>query len=174
MRTPFLLLALTALSMTTLQADVLITLDQPDQSGAPGSTLQFFGTITNLDTTGTVYVNSDGLNITANIGDFAIADQFFTTVPLFLSAAGSPGDSSGSIELFDVTVGSPFPDPLTAYGGNYQLLGGVDGDAQNVLGSVSFRVTPTADVGSEVPEPVSALLLLSGVAGMVTLRRGRG
>src|ERR1700761_7570665 len=79
--------------------EIDVVLGDPDQTGAPGSTLQYLGSITN--TTGnTIFLNSDDLNLAGLPGDFTIDDQFFNTVPISLDA----GQSSGDIELFDVTI----------------------------------------------------------------------
>ncbi len=156
--------ALAVWSIASARAGVIVSLDAPDQSGAPGSTLTFSGTITNEDLVNSVYLNSDTLNILAANGDFTLIDQFFTTVPVSLA----PGGNSGDIELFDVTIASPFPHAYRSYSGTYGLLGGIDGAAQDVLGSASFSVTPEV---SGVPEPVTPLLLLSGLVAVILVDR---
>jgi hypothetical protein len=142
-------------------SSISITLDVPSQSGVPGTTLQFFGTIVNSGTS-TVFLNSNSLNLAG--ASFFLTDFFFTNVPLFLD----PGASSGKIELFDVTLLKPFSDPFGLYGGSYTLLGGVDADAQDILGQVDFEVTATPPVS--VPEPATALLLTTGLIAMVVAR----
>jgi hypothetical protein len=89
-------------------------------------------------------------------------DLFFANVPLFLA----PHSSSGDIELFDVTFLKPFTNPMGTYGGTYTLTGGLDGLADEVLAQASFSV-------AAVPEPSSALLLFSGVAGLVVMMSRR-
>ena len=78
------LIALTALAVGGARAGIItITLDDPNQFGIPGETLNFFGTITNTDTTlgdQPVFLNSDSLNL-AGGSDFTTNDLFFTNVP---------------------------------------------------------------------------------------------
>jgi hypothetical protein len=152
MKTPLCTLMLTALGAAAAAANTLpitIAFDQPDQIGVAGQTLQFFGTITNT-TSDIVFLNSDdlnptGLSITSN-------DLFFANVPLFLAPSGQAGDSSGDIELFDLTLSAPLRDAATTFPGTYTLLGGADSNAQDILGSASFSVT--------TPEPSTVYLLL--------------
>jgi PEP-CTERM motif len=151
------LCALILLTLTTVaaKADTLtIVLDQPDQMAAPGQTLQFFGSITN-DSDTTVYLNSD--DFTLNGLSFTVNDLFFDTVPFFLAPSGQSGDSSGDIELFDITVSDPLLDGAATYPGIYDLVGGIDGNASDDLGSASFSVTT-------VPEPSTLSLLLAGAS----------
>ncbi len=163
----FTALAFAALCVTTTpaRAGVVVTLDNPDQFGAPGDTLKYFGTITNWGPYSPVYLNGDSLNLIAPSPDFLINDQFFTNVPVSLGVE----ENSGDIELFDVTIADPFTDPFTSYPGTYQLLGGVDGSAQDVLVSVNFSATPV----SGTPEPLSSGLLASGLIGIAVFRLRR-
>lgn len=160
-RRPLIVLALALSAVASANAGVIITLDTPHQSAGAGSTLEFFGTITNADLANSVFLNEDSLTVTAANGDFTVTDQFFSNIPVSLAAGGNSGD----IELFDVTITSPFPDTFKTYTGTYQLLGGIDGDAQNVLGGTSFTVTALA------PEPLTTFLLGSGLAAIGLLRR---
>jgi len=160
MKTFINLIALTALAVAGARADINITFDNAAQSGLPGATLQFFGTI---DNTGfnTVFLNADSLNL-AGGSDFTTNDLFFTNAPISVAAGGSSGD----IELFDVTISNPFVDTLTTYNGTYTLIGGIDGGAQDVLAEASFSVSVT-------PEPGYFALLGVGVALMGWLHRRR-
>lgn len=158
----FLVFAVAAMSVGAASAgEVNVVFDTPDQTASAGATLQYFGTITNT-TDGTIFLNSDDLSMSATAGDFTLTDQFFNTVPISLGA----GQSSGDIELFDVTITAPFPDNLGTYYGSYTLLGGVDGNASDVLTtpSVEFSTTVT-------PEPVTSVLLLAGLGGIAVWRR---
>ena len=129
-------LMLATLTAAAAQASTLtIAFDQPDQIGMPGQTLQFFGTITNTSAN-TVFLNNDdlnptGLSLTAN-------DLFFANVPVFLAPSGQAGDSSGDIELFDIAVSAPPLDAPATYPGTYDLVGGADGNAQDILGFFRF------------------------------------
>ena len=159
MKTLLCTLILATLGTAAAKADTItITFDQPNQTAVAGDTLEFFGTITN-NTSSTIYLNLDALNLSGL--SFSTNDQFFNTVPISLDPSGQPGDSSGDIELFDVTVSSPLADPAGLYSGTYTLLGGTDSDGQDVLSTANFSVTTTAP--STVPEPSSIVLLLSGI-----------
>jgi hypothetical protein len=76
-----------------------------------------------------------------------------------------PGANSGDIELFDVTVSNPLLDAAGTYLGSYDLLGGADGNAQNLLldSPATFSVTTTPSV-TATPEPESVVLLATVLA----------
>ena len=163
----FSLLTLAAIGGVAARAGTIsLVFDTPDQTGAPGATLQYFGTLTNTGSD-TVFLNGDTPNLTGAAGDFAINDLFFANAPISLGAGGSSGD----IELFDVTVGDPFTDTLTTYAGLYTLLGGVDGGAQDVVTdpSAGFSVTVTSGT-SGTPEPATPALLVTGLIAFAILR----
>ena len=64
-----------------------------------------------------------------------------------------------------MTVSDPLLDAMGKYLGTYDLLGGTDGGAQDVIGSANFAV-------ATVPEPASIFLMLSGVtAGLAPVVR---
>jgi hypothetical protein len=159
------LIALTVLAVAGAHADIVITLDDPNQFSAPGDTLNFSGTITNTDTTpgdSPIYLNSDSLNFT--LSDATVTDNFFANVPISLAE----GASSGDIDLFDITLADPESDPFGT--GTYGLLGGMDGGtgtASDNLAQVNFSVTVT-------PEPKIIPLLTILVALMSWLHSRRG
>ncbi len=163
MKTLFCGLMLALLGTVAAKADtVTITFDQPVQGAVPGETVEFFGTITN-NTGSTIFLNSDDFTLAGL--SLTVDDQFFSTVPISLAPSGQVGDSSGDIELFDVTVSNPLLDAMGTYLGTYDLLGGTDGGAQDVIGSANFAV-------ATVPEPASIFLMLSGVtAGLAPVVR---
>jgi len=63
---------------------ISITLDVPNQSGIPGDTLRFFGTIVNSGTS-TVFLNGSAINL-AGVG-FILTDLFFANVPILSSCS---------------------------------------------------------------------------------------
>ena len=148
-----------ALAATAANAGTItIAFDTPDQTGVVGQTLSFFGVLTHVGVTGEpdIYLNSDSLDLTTP-GAFVL-DNFFTNVPLFLS----PGQSSGLINLFDVTL----PIDVGLYAGTYQLIGGADGgtfSASDNLAQADFSVTVAT------PEP-GTVVVLAGLAALVWRR----
>jgi hypothetical protein len=168
MKTFINLILLSVLAAAGARADnIVITFVAPDQTGIPGQTLQFFGTITNTDTNpgdGPIYLNFDSLNLA--LSDAVLNDLFFANVPLDLVE----GASSGVIELFDYTLANPGSNPAGTYDGTYGLLGGMDagaGTAQDNLAQANFSV-------DAVPEPESRALLGTVVVllGWLYWRRG--
>jgi len=154
------ILIFATLGSVAAKADgITLTLDQANPTASAGGTLQFFGTITN-DTDTTLFLNNDDLTLAGL--SLTTTDQFFNTVPISLAPEGQAGDSSGDIELFDVSVSDPLLDATGVYAGTYTLFGGADGSAQDNLGSTSFSVTTVFPV----PEPSTLYLLLSGMLAM--------
>jgi hypothetical protein len=156
------LLALIIVSAIGVKADISVILDAPNQTGQPGSVLQFFGTITNTGV-GTVFLNGDSIDFTG-ASSFSTTDLFFSTVPISLGG----GLSSGDIELFDFSLSNPFTDALGSYEGSYTLIGGADGNAQDVLATENFSVTAQA-----APEPGYYGVLALGISGLLIAVRHR-
>lgn len=151
MKTLLYLMASLALAAGGARADdIQISFDFAFQTGIPGEELIFTGTITN-NGADTVFLNGDSLNPSGD--SFVVTDQFYNTVPISLDA----GQSSGDIELFDVTPNSHFTDTYGSFPGTYSLIGGVDGNAQDVLTLTDF----TVDVA---PEPPPSILFAAGLA----------
>jgi hypothetical protein len=152
------LIALTALAAAGAQADFMISFDDPNQSGYPGQTLEFFGTIANISADpDPVYLNADTFNFAMSSASYTLVDQFFNTVPFSLDG----GEQSPDIELFDVTLSIPLSDPFGSYEGTYGIFGGADGIAQENLAQIAFSVDA---IPSAAPEPVSAAMLAIGLA----------
>jgi hypothetical protein len=162
MKTLLCTLILATLGTAAAKADTItITFDQPNQVALPGTTVEFFGTLTN-NTASTIFLNGDAFNL--NGLSFTTTDQFFNNAPISLA----PGANSGDIELFDISVASPLLDAAGFYTGTYNILGGIDGDGQDVLETnpATFSVD-TAPATSPVPEPASIALLLTGASTLL-------
>jgi hypothetical protein len=164
MKTLLNILVVAALAATGAMADITVTFDQPHQIGNAGDTLYFLGVISNTGLE-TVYLNSDNLNL-AGTG-LTTVDNFFANVPFSLApGASSPIDpvNDPHIDLFDVTVSNPLSDAPGTYQGTYNLLGGVDGSAQDNLVTVPFDITLP---GASVPEPSVPSLLGAELAALL-------
>jgi hypothetical protein len=141
------------LAGTAAKADPLtITFAAPFQSGLGGDVLAFDATVTN--TSGdAVYLNGDDFNLGAPL---ILDDSPFYLYPLTLGA----GDSYTGL-LFNVDM--PSGTPVGVYPGSFEITGGSDGSAQDVVGEADFDVYVT-------PEPSSFLLLgtglITGLAGL--------
>ena len=141
------------LAGTAARADSLtITLLSPFQSGVSGTVIAFDATVTNTSGS-TVYLNGDDFNVDAplSVDDSSYLDSW----PLTLGA----GDSYTGL-LFNVDI--PWPTAVGLYTGYFEITGGADGNAGDVVGEADFDVYVT-------PEPNSLLLLGSGLLALVGL-----
>ncbi len=159
------------LSKSASASPITFTLSQPSQTGAAGTTLDFFGTITNNDAS-TVYLNSDNFTLTS-LG-LSLNDAPFFSLPPSLGPSGSPNASTGLVELFDITIAANAA--AGTYSGNsFQILGGATQNvSMDLLGTQEFAITvPPA---SPVPEPNTLVVLASGLAATASkklIRRRR-
>ena len=79
-----------------------------------------------------------------------------------------PAQSSGLIDLFTVEI--PAGTQPGSYAGSFTVLGGLNGDAQDIVGSAAFSVTVRNQPAS-VPEPVTwALTGAALLAALVAFR----
>ena len=164
MRTLFstVLFAAVAMGMTSPRAfadTVFVSISPGTLTGNPGDTLQFFGTLTNT-TSSTVFINGDTFTFPPGTVD----DSPFLTAPLSLG----PNEVSGSFEMFDVII--PIDLPPATYDGTFNVEGGADGNADDLLGTSAFHVEVES---SAVPEPASLGLLASGIAMMLAFAKKR-
>src|SRR4051794_16963552 len=92
-------------------ASLLVLLSNPSQTGAPGDVLPFFGTMTNVSPTDTIFLNS--ISSSSGWDTLTLAGgPFFLNAPLSLG----PGHLSGLLGFFVGTLDPATPEGL--YSGN--------------------------------------------------------
>ena len=166
----------TALTLSTLllavfmlvplaSADTInVTLDNPTQTGAAGSTINFTATISAVnDNLGPVYLLSDtsGITGTATIDD----TPFFLNFPFQMNGGDSINDLLFSVLLpADIAPGS--------YDGYFTIVTSLD---PNALTGIEDTVRFTVNTGSAgpVPEPATISLFLTGIGGLAVAGRRR-
>jgi hypothetical protein len=154
------------------QAGIIYQLEDASQTGAPGTTLAFFVTLTNTSSTDQVWLNGTGS--TSSSAFLSIdTNPFFTNAPFFLD----PLQVSAKFEAFDVTIDPSAP--AGAYIGSiFSIQGGPDagaGTAFDDLADISFDVN--VQTVSAVPEPGTfggAFIGLSAVGWWAAKRQSRG
>jgi len=173
MKTALYLITAALFAISTADGGILVSLDNPSQSGAldnpdqtgnPGYDFVFSGRIVNNGSE-TVYLDADSL-IFNNNGDnlnFTVNDDF-GNVPISLD----PNQTSDDIELFDIMISPSFTAAFGPYTGSYSLLGDPDGSQspEQVNEPVSFSV----DVETVAPEPGSIWL---GAGATIALLVGK-
>jgi hypothetical protein len=160
-----LLALLFTLTVASAAPVLTVTVSPALQSGVPGQTLVFPGTLENI-TTGTVFINSNAL--TFDIAGIGVLDD-----SLFLSNAPFSLNSLEATKPFDFfSVSIPALQAPGLYSGVLTVLGGADGSAADVLGTGTFQVQVNAPAStSDVPEPATVLLMGGGLALLLWQRR---
>lgn len=131
-------------------------------AGAPGDDVEFFGTITN-NTSDALYLNDDTINLSALPPDALDGSPLLLNAPYPLG----PGENTGSIELFDITIPGGFTSGN--YDGSFDVNGGTGMSDDNLLGTGTFTLQVQPSVSS-VPEPSFAPLLLLALLGLPVCR----
>jgi hypothetical protein len=145
-------------------ANLSISFDFSNLLIAPGQTVTFSGTITNLESV-TVDLNGCDVNLP---GPFTTdCGLFLANAPFFLNAH----QTSASFGMFSVTAGVTYPGPYGLRpGGIFTVLGGLeaggvyDPSTQHILSQSTFAVTVA-------PEPGTAALLCLALPLAFALRR---
>jgi len=157
-------LAVLAIIPAAVKADpVTFTLDD-NHSVAAGSSVTFFGSLSNGGPP-EVFLNGLSFSFASGApGSITFDDTAFFALPASLTS----GSSTGLVAFFDAVVSALVPPGV--YVGTVSVLGGVDENAQNILGTQEFSITVTGGQ-DPIPEPATMLLLGSGLAGAAALRR---
>jgi hypothetical protein len=170
--------AVILLGSALAKADAIgFALSTPTQAGVVGDLLAFDATVTNL-TASYLYFNFDSSNLDGSVtspstppGLYLDDTAFFLTFAYDastgaydLAPSGQAGDTYVGL-LFTVTI-LPGTDP-GLYSGDFEILGGADQDAQDVLGTQDFNVQVNPDVVT--PEPPIWQLVSIGLAGFFAM-----
>jgi hypothetical protein len=145
----FVIVLLTSANQTNADT-VTLTLTDPVQTGTIGTTLSFTGILTNTGTE-SVLIDTSGL----------VLDPFTTSQNLIFSAGAltlAPGQSTGEILLFTVTIDPAIAAPSTIIG-FFSVGRSSTVDGQLAIQEFSINV-------EAIPEPMTLLLLGTGLVGV--------
>jgi hypothetical protein len=153
-------LALLAVVPAAAQADP-VTLTLPSSvTVQAGSSVTVIGTIANA---GAPDFRIDSWTITLGNALLSFDDTAFLSSPLVLHS----GDSFGPTGFFDVFAN------VALAPGTYSASFSVLDEVRNLSVTKDFLVLVTSPQTTPVPEPVSMLLLSSGLGGLAALKRRR-
>jgi hypothetical protein len=148
-------------------ADLLaINLDHSSLGASPGETVTFTGSLAS-QIADPLFINNavfdfDGVTPLDLSGDA-------TSILLDITYPLTSFQVVGPLDLFTVSVSSPFAPGPGLYTGVITLLGGVTDQDQTVLGSTDFSIT--VPVTAAVPEPAEWPVLLGSAALLFWRRR---
>jgi hypothetical protein len=141
-----------------------LSFTNPVQTGSAGATLTFEANVVIPNSKGgSIYLNADSYTATP-AGAVLDDSNFYTTFPLSMD----PGDSFTG-DAFTITL--PSIVGPGAYLGSFEILGGTDPNALDVIGTATFEI----DVPPSVPEPGSWVLFATGLGAVaVAVYSSRG
>jgi hypothetical protein len=162
------------LSAATMQQELTATLDQPVQSGAPGSSLVYTGTITNpvgpdLFINGLAFLINGSVSLSGESSEF----QWGLSDALFNTGGNIPNGFTGLFFFVDVLAGTR---PGSFVDGEFiidtELVGGGPGGVIETPGQVILTFEATVSGSSIAPEPTYLALVVSGIGiGAAVLTR---
>ena len=155
-------LCLVFLASKNVNADpVTFTLTNPNQIGTVGSVLTFMGSLTNVAApTATISGdNFNGLPVTLTLDDTPF-------VVNFLGQSITAASTLGPLSVFTVTIEAGAVPGI--YNGVFSVLFDSDGGSGQETNFQTFSITVQGE--TPVPEPMTLLLLSSGLAGIVGVK----
>jgi hypothetical protein len=157
-------LCLVFLASKDVNADpVTFTLTNPNQVGTVGSVLTFMGSLTNVaaPTVTIVADNFSGLPVTLTLDDTPFVINF-------LGQSITGGSTLGPLSMFTVTIEAGTAPGI--YNGVFSVFFDSDLGLFQETNLQTFTITVLAEAETPIPEPMTLLLLGSGLAGIVGLK----